>query len=454
MLFAISFYGQVYFEETIYYKTKRADLTSEHQKSLDRILQNTISEQEYSIEIKAHSDSVGTIDFNYLLAGERAENVKNYLNKKGIKKSNISVINYGETEPFDRNELDKNRRVEINISVIEKVVENSEPEIFQATGDIKDLYEFLSVEEQKFKISPNKDTAIVGKQGTIVYFPANTFQTSTSDSSEIEITLKEVYSISDMIIENLNTTSDGLGLETGGMVYIEANLDGKELKTIRKPITLMMPTEDFKDDMQLFNGVHGEDGNINWLSDRNFAGSLNDCIRWNPERRGWLRLLFDWLFRRQAFSMYRDCEEKLEDFEAKYSDVDIDKLNTIPKSKMNYYVFNSAQLGWMNCDRFYNEPTERLMTFKVKEQIHPNTDIKIVYRNMKSIIGGKPITNFFKFYKSLKNEDIWIVALKYENDTPLLAIKETKINKVADHNLEYKAYSIEDMKEELKRLEN
>lgn len=68
------------------------------------------------LEIVGHTDSQGDEDFNQKLSENRAEAVRQYLMKKGVKGDRMKSIGYGETKPIGDNNTpqgrEKNRRVE------------------------------------------------------------------------------------------------------------------------------------------------------------------------------------------------------------------------------------------------------------------------------------------------------------------------------------------------------
>ena len=70
-------------------------------------------------EISGHTDNVGKDADNLKLSQERAEAVKAYLVKKGIKASRIVAKGYGATRPVAENTTpegrQKNRRTELLI---------------------------------------------------------------------------------------------------------------------------------------------------------------------------------------------------------------------------------------------------------------------------------------------------------------------------------------------------
>jgi hypothetical protein len=110
-----------------------------------------------------------------------------------------------------------------------------------------------------FIIDNNKDTILIGKEGTALLIPANTF---TASKRKVSVELKEYYSYEDIITNRLSTTSNGELLITGGMIHISAQSDGKEVKLrSNKSIRWFIPHKD--DSLNGMNLFTGEEKNNN-----------------------------------------------------------------------------------------------------------------------------------------------------------------------------------------------
>lgn len=125
------------------------------------------------------------------------------------------------------------------------------------------------VKPQKMKWSGNRDTILVGKEGVRVHFyqDALVHQDGRPITGEVDIELKEYVKPGDMILAGMSTTmEDGRMLRTGGMVYLSAYSEGKELKVSdEKPIKIDFPIqgEEVKG-MRLFTGNRNEKGSVQW----------------------------------------------------------------------------------------------------------------------------------------------------------------------------------------------
>jgi hypothetical protein len=106
--------------QDITFETGKADLKSESNEELDRLVSLLEGNQTIKVEISAHTDDVGNDDSNLKLSEKRAKTVVDYLTSKGIKADRMTAKGYGETQPLVANDSDenkaKNRRVQFKIN--------------------------------------------------------------------------------------------------------------------------------------------------------------------------------------------------------------------------------------------------------------------------------------------------------------------------------------------------
>jgi hypothetical protein len=130
-----------------------------------------------------------------------------------------------------------------------------------------DPFKSTMVESQFFDIKGHEDNVIEGEKGTIIIMPKGSFKDNDGNvvTSDIKIELAEALSQSDMLLSNLNTTSNGQLLETDGMLYFNATSNGKPLIiNTDNPIRIEMPTDKKKPSMKAYAGTRDEKGNMNW----------------------------------------------------------------------------------------------------------------------------------------------------------------------------------------------
>jgi len=103
----------------ITFETNSADLNATSYKELDKVVDLLLDNPEIKVEISAHTDDVGSSDYNLLLSERRAESVVYYLTLHNIPVNRVIFKGYGEDVPLVPNDTDQNRalnrRVELTI---------------------------------------------------------------------------------------------------------------------------------------------------------------------------------------------------------------------------------------------------------------------------------------------------------------------------------------------------
>jgi TonB family protein len=123
----------------------------------------------------------------------------------------------------------------------------------------------------EFTIAARKDTTLVLPEGTNIKIPSNAFRSTKTGKKVLEsvtLRVKEYYSLSDILLANLTTTTKSEALETGGMIHMVAysSVD-KDTLTLIKNIEIRFPFTQKKEGMQLFTGERNESDVIIWESD-------------------------------------------------------------------------------------------------------------------------------------------------------------------------------------------
>jgi outer membrane protein OmpA-like peptidoglycan-associated protein len=105
--------------DNVQFDTGKPTLRPESFTELDEIAEYMRMREEELYEISGHTDNVGNDQDNLKLSQQRAEAVKNYLVKKGVKASSLTAKGYGAGRPVADNSTEqgrqKNRRTEVKI---------------------------------------------------------------------------------------------------------------------------------------------------------------------------------------------------------------------------------------------------------------------------------------------------------------------------------------------------
>jgi outer membrane protein OmpA-like peptidoglycan-associated protein len=99
------------------FKTGSADLTFESHQILNGVVEQLLAYPEVEIEIRGHTDNVGSNRSNQRLSERRAQSVVDYLGGKGVARNRMKATGYGENQPVAPNKTAdgrrQNRRIEM-----------------------------------------------------------------------------------------------------------------------------------------------------------------------------------------------------------------------------------------------------------------------------------------------------------------------------------------------------
>lgn len=111
----------------------------------------------------------------------------------------------------------------------------------------------------------------------------------------------------------------------------------------------------------------------------------------------------------------------------------------------NYLLLNTSQLGWINCDRFYNAPARVDYLVKLDEPAH----LLIVFNSIRSIMS---CDRQGVFHSLPLNEDITIVGIKTDKGKLMMAQHKTKVTEQAFEKLKFEPVTVKEYKSRLEKL--
>jgi outer membrane protein OmpA-like peptidoglycan-associated protein len=113
------------FDSKVLFGFDRSDISNPARKSLDDLTRVLQKYPDTDIEIQGHTDDRGSQDYNANLSEKRAMAVSAYLENRGVNRSRILTVGYGEEAPKYSNDTDdgrsQNRRVDFVITANEKM---------------------------------------------------------------------------------------------------------------------------------------------------------------------------------------------------------------------------------------------------------------------------------------------------------------------------------------------
>ena len=234
---------------SLYFASDKADLTAESQKTLGELADSLAQFSAYALHIEGNTDAAGSDDYNKKLSSARVEAARFFLVNRGVPSAAFNKKDaLGESKPVADNVTDdgkqRNRRVDISVRYRRQPVQES----------IEKLLTQLENSEQVFVFKEGQDTMFVAEKGTIFQLSASSFD--VPNGTLVNLRVRESLSMSDFVRDNLTTTANNQILESGGMLRITADVNGKKVN-LRKDAKLVVrvPTAKELPNMQYFTGA-------------------------------------------------------------------------------------------------------------------------------------------------------------------------------------------------------
>ncbi len=105
--------------EGVFFETSSARIKTESYAVLDNVVTVMQDNPSFQLLISGHTDSRGDDEMNRDLSQKRADSVRQYLINKGVDRSRMRAVGFGETQPVASNDTSagraKNRRVEFTV---------------------------------------------------------------------------------------------------------------------------------------------------------------------------------------------------------------------------------------------------------------------------------------------------------------------------------------------------
>ena len=259
-------------------------------------------------------------------------------------------------------------------------------------------------ESQYFLINPMRDTTIYGKEGTEIHIPT----TALTSRKLVSIKLKEFYSLADLMINDLSTVSDGEMIQTGGSIYLEAREHQTEKKVTINPnlgldIAFTGGREDPK--MEVFiKDPHS--AKMNWIRPRKTevtmikSWSMTETIL-DPETNE--------VISSKTYNSKKEWEEHLNKKAEEKKTADI----VIAKKKANYEKLKVYDMGYINCDRFPDEPK---IQFMVAADDSIVAEYFVVFDNVRGVLKGETRGNSVDFGTIPSDKAARLIAVSFQGD--------------------------------------
>lgn len=330
----------------------------------------------------------------------------------------------------------------------------------------------IAEKPQKLNTPSDRKTTVIGAKGTIIHVDPNRLETVDGSplGDNIEIELLELTDISSIILNNAQTVSNGQILITGGAYYLNMTSDGNQLKMKQgKGLAVEFP-QLTEDEMGLFLGERDSLGQLNWIPSEVIFNpkNIDDTeehkktikekvieIEANAEDSYSVDSLADSRAAPKEVNKEDVSEEEYQEYLIKVKEYQVLR-EEIEYQRQTYQAIELMNFGWINCDRFYNDPNPRTnIQLIINNDSLQGARIFAVFMDIRSVMSehyykGRKETTYFRSIP--EGKELTIIALSAKDKTPY--VFETTINTKTDKKvqIEFMATTEADIKEKLKRM--
>lgn len=279
---------------------------------------------------------------------------------------------------------------------------------------------------QCYSFNPTTDQLITTQNGNKFSFPPNAFETlkgATVINQNIDICVWEFMDKKSLVYSGLTTDANGKMLETAGSFFIEAKLNGEELRLSKgESYTVEMPsTQSFPDMFTYYGG--NKDGLVDWTVDRNEPAAFNSAAASlevpqeqikNIELQQQINTDNEWASEEGIYNReYYESEQAVD-----------------------FYEVSAGKLGWINCDRFYE--AKNTSTLAVRIDSKAQMVVRLVFRDINSVMPCYSNSNHKDQYEATgipTGEKVLLLAYSVKDENAIFGYKEITIGENEIENI-------------------
>ncbi|MCF8461669.1 MAG: hypothetical protein K9G46_13180 [Flavobacteriales bacterium] len=441
--FLVSTLAMAYFSDepipkhNVYFAWNEPEIKSTSRLVIEAIYSKTPAGTKVRFGIEGPISSAHNTGDKNRITSERANNIAALLKQLGSDKDQIEIIDV--TDPYltKPSELTSSKPF-----LLEVVLTKAQGWVAPAFTSID---EFLPLPVQTFNINPREDNRLVGQHGTVINIPAFTLELKTGTvPSTMIVELKEVYGGGTIVQANLHTQSGGRMLQTGGTLHIDAKTNGSQAQVATgKSLDFEFPhgNEMSEEGMEMFNGRVDRNGKFDWLPKR---GKTYEMVTKEKFYINEIEVSQEEYYARIAAWENRKAErERQEAIETQQASND---------AAADAYLLSSNQLGWINCDKFYDVQEKTDVIVMVDTVYRPS--VRLVFDNIKSVMGGEYDHRNGKvtFRDVPVGESVRLVGYSIMDGTPYMANRTVKVSDKLKQDLKLAATTKKEMEAELASL--
>lgn len=255
------------------------------------------------------------------------------------------------------------------------------------------------------------EVTLVHQSGMIIILPPHAFVSKSGypiDDSSIEVQYCSYTTKADFLLADITSSSGKRMLESAGMLYVKATAGGEALRLKRSADMIVVIPSDEKPDKRMiaFDG-HDQYGITDWVPAQGARMKYEDLeeIDREEEMEEVMQEELDWEFEWDGMTS-RDTTY-VEDL------LTGEQLWTVTemRNRTDAYIMSVSNLGWINCDRFYDIEQPVDLMVNVPENWE-NVSVRLVFKSIRSVLPGYYVNEngLVKFESVPAGEEVTLVA--------------------------------------------
>ena len=128
-----------------------------------------------------------------------------------------------------------------------------------------------------------------------------------------------------------------------------------------------------------------------------------------------------------------------------------DKIQNVSSEEMDKYVFAASELGWINCDRFYNNNSPKI-DFVLETENPQNTTAYLKFKSINALMLGYLQNGKLVFKNIPKGEQVSVITIQSYEKTPSMSVLNSTTSSTPLPVNNYKPFTVSQLNEQLKTL--
>ncbi|GAB4093751.1 hypothetical protein [Flaviaesturariibacter terrae] len=153
-------------------------------------------------------------------------------------------------------------------------------------------------------------------------------------------------------------------------------------------------------------------------------------------------------FRQQLTFRWPADRRNARNFDIERSDLLVDSVYR--KGGAGYYTFRAPMLGWINCDRFLNDPREKENLYV--QLADPSVEVRLLFGSINSLMCGTRTDSGYVFNNVPKGEAVTVIAMRKEGNCYELAQRALRVGEGDVRGLTFATMSLREARQRLQPL--